>query len=106
MTRTAHHCHSETVLGLPLPYLGMKGSRNSVCPLAQPVVTMENQMHPSSLGTPKKLTVWSPLQAPEPLSFSTLLPILDLFLDPLASEILCIPWKSMGDPMLRVGVRA
>lgn len=32
--------------------------------------------------------VWFPLRAPEPLSFSTPLPILDLFLDPPSSEIL------------------
>lgn len=52
----------------------MKGSRNSVCPLDQHVVTMENQIRPSSLGTPRKLMVWSPLQAPEPLSLFFFLP--------------------------------
>lgn len=69
VTWTAHHCHSDSAgLTPPLPYLGMKGSRNSVCPLDQHVVTMENQIRPSSLGTPRKLMVWFPLQAPEPLS--------------------------------------
>lgn len=108
MTRTAHCCHSETMLGLLhlYPFLGMKGSRNSVCPLDQHVVTMENQIRPSSLGTPRKLMVWFPLQAPESLSPSS--PFLT-FLDPMSCEILdCVyPGKAVVALCSEsVGVRA